>query len=66
MFFGVRYQLAAGVKPPFAPGRNNLYVGIMRKVDELKSHLVIPLSGGTVADGISPLDLGNLHLAFGD
>ena len=54
------------LKLPFAPGRDDLDVGVQRIGGELEAHLVIALAGGAMGHGIGAGLAGDLDQALGD
>jgi hypothetical protein len=53
--FGKGHQRRAGIQVPFAPGGDDLNVGIDGQIAQLETDLVVALAGGAVADGIGAL-----------
>ena len=59
-------QVGARLELPFAPGRDDLDVGVERIVGELEAHLVVALARRAMGDGIGAGRLGDLDQALGD
>ena len=59
-------QLGAAGEVPFPPRRDDLDVGLERIIAQLKTHLVVALAGGAMADRIGADLLGDLDLLLGD
>ena len=59
-------EVGAALELPFAPGRDDLDVGIERIGGEFEAHLVIALAGGAMGDGVGAGLGGDLDQALGD
>ena len=64
--FGEVDQVGAALEFPFAPGGDDLDVGVQRIGREFEAHLVIALAGGAMGDGIGAGLRGDLDQALGD
>ena len=59
-------QVGARLELPFAPGRDDLDVGVERIGGELEAHLVVALAGGAVGDRVGAGLVRDLDQALGD
>ena len=66
VLFGEIDEVGAALELPFAPGRDDLDVGIERIGGEFEAHLVIALAGGAMGDGIGAGLGGDLDQPLGD
>ena len=66
VLLGEGEERGAGGELPFAPGRDDLDVGIERIGRELEAHLIVALAGRAVGDGVGAHLLGDLDQALGD
>ena len=66
MRLGVSDLLLPGFEIPNPPGGDDFHVRGKGLDGQLKPHLVIPLAGAPVADGVRPLGQGDFHNPFGD
>ena len=63
---GVVDLLVPALDVPLPPRGNNLHLRSKALDGQFKADLIVSLSSATVADGVRPLGLGNLHQALGD
>ena len=63
---GVVDLLLPAADGPLPPGGDDLHVRGKAADGQLKPHLVVPLSGAAMADGVRALLPGDLHQAAGD
>ena len=66
ILLGVSDELFAALQIPFAPWRDNFNVRITSIITKLKAHLIIPLTSGAMAHGISTCLRRNFDLPFGN
>ena len=66
MSFGVVDLLLTALDVPYTPGSDYLHLGRESLDRELETHLVVALSGATVADGVGAFPKRDLHYPFCD
>ncbi len=66
MFLGEVDERLAALEFPFAPWCDHLDVGLQRVIAQFKPHLVVPLAGRAVTDGVGTDLACNLDLLLGD
>ena len=66
MLFGKFEQFGAAAQIPFAPGGDDLDLGVQRVGGQFETHLVIALAGGAMGHGIGAGFLGDLNKALGN
>jgi hypothetical protein len=59
-------QLLARAQIPFAPGRDDIDVGLQRIGGQLEADLVVALAGGAMRDRVGADLLGDLDQLLGD
>ena len=66
MGLGIVDLLVPALDVPLPPGSDDLHLRGKALDGQLKPHLIVALAGAAVADGVSPLFLGNLHQPLAD
>ena len=66
MLLGEGEKRAAGGELPFAPGRDDLDVGLERISRQLEAHLIIALAGRAMGDRVGADFVGDLDQMLGD
>ena len=66
MLFGEGDERVAGGELPFAPGRDDLDVGLERVSRQLEAHLIVALAGRAMGDRVSADLAGDLDQMLGD
>ena len=66
VFFGKAEEILPALEFPLPPGSDDLQLRGQRRVGEFETHLVVPLTGGAVGQGVGPHLPGHPHLFPGN